>query len=180
MMASRYGSFNVEIPVGCEDPYDTHLNNGCYSIFPKYHNIKKYNSYITIPMITQNELADGWLLVHPNTRSYFKTVVNEAGEKVNTRVNGSYHFKVNLAQLPENLWHKLNFLNERSYYVNDGLYDFTVLKTPVDDEIRELYHLTKQMKCPEHKERLQELLTVLKDNDVYGWVVIRARNMYRN
>ena len=129
-------------------------------------------------MITQNELADGWLLSHPKYRCYYKTVTNQAGEKVNTRVNGSYHFKVNLAQLPENLWHKLNFLNEKSYYVNDGMYDYTVFTTPVDDEIRELYHLTKQMRCHEHKDRVYELLNLLKDNDVYGWVVIRARNMY--
>ncbi len=163
---SRYGSFNIEIQVGSEDPNESKLNNGCY--------------YTTIPMITQNELADGWLMAHPPHRCYYKTTTNEAGEKVNTRIKGSYHFKVNLAQLPENLWHKLNFLNYHSYYVNDGLYDYTVENTPVDTEIRELYHLTKQMKSPEHKERLQELLTVLKDNDVYGWVVIRARNMYRN
>ncbi len=178
-MATKYGSFNVEIPVGTNDPYETHLNNGCYSIFPKYNIVKKYNSY-TIPMITQNELADGWLLCHPRYGSYYKTVINSEGEKVNTRVDGSYHFKINLSQLPENLWHKMNYLNHHSYYVNDGIYRFTVVSTPVDDEIRELYHLTKQMKCPEHKERVQELLNVLKDNDVYGWVVIRARNMYRN
>ncbi len=176
---SRYGSFNVEIPVGSEDSYDSHLNNGTYSTFSKYLNIKKYNSY-TIPMITQNELADGWLMSHPSTRCYFKTTTNEAGEKVNTRVNHSYHFKVNLAQLPENLWHKMNFLNYHSYYVTDGLYSFTVENTPVDDEIRELYNLTNKIKCQEHKEKVQELLTLLKDNDIYGWVVIRARNMYRN
>ncbi len=178
MMATKYGSFNVEIPVGSEDPYETQLNNGCYSIFPKYKTIKSYNSY-TVPMITQNELADGWLLSHPPGRCYFKTTKDENGEH-NTRVAGSYHFKVNLAQLPENLWHKLNFLNNNSYYVNDGLYDYTLYNTPVDDEIRELYHLTNQMKSPEHKERLFELLNVLKDNDIYGWIVIRARNMYRN
>ncbi len=175
----RYGSFNVEIPVGSEDPYESKLNNGCYSIFPKYSNIKSYNSY-TIPMITQNELADGWLSVHPRYKFYYKTVTDEKGEKVNKRINNSYHFKINLAQLPENLWHKLMYVNHHSNHVNDGLYEFSVENTPVDAEIRELYHLTKQMKCPEHKERVHELLTVLKDNDVYGWVVIRARNMYRD
>lgn len=175
-MATKYGSFNVEIPVGSEDTYETKLNNGCYSVYPKYKNVKSYNSY-TIPMITQNELADGWLLSHPPTRCYFKTTKDENGNH-NTRVNGSYNFKVNLAQLPENLWHKLNFLNKNSYYVNDGVYDYTVLTTPVDNEIRELYYLTKQMRSPEHKEKVQELLTILKDNDVYGWVIIRARNMY--
>ncbi len=175
--SSRYGSFNVNIPVGAEDAGEAQLNNGCYSIYPKYFNIKNHASY-TIPMITQNELADGWTLVHPTLRSYYKTV-NENGESVNKRVNHSYHFKINLAQLPENLWHKLHFLNKNSYYVNDGLYDFTVESTPVDSEIRELYYLTKQMKSPEHKEKVSELLNVLKDNDVYGWVIIRARNMYR-
>ncbi len=180
MMAtgSRYGSYNVEIPVGGEDNYESKLNGGCYSTFSKYSNIKSYNSY-TIPMISQNELADGWLAVHSPTRCYFRTV-NENNTLVNKRIDSSYHFKVNLAQLPENLWHKLNFLNHHSYYVNDGLYDFTVENTPVDNEIRELYHLTKQMKSPEHRDKVHELLNVLKDNDVYGWVVIRARNMYRN
>jgi hypothetical protein len=172
MMAtgSKYGSFNVEIPVGPQDQYDTHLNNRCYTI--------KNNNLFTIPMITQNELADGWLMSHPRHNFYYKTTINTNGEKVNTRVEGSYHFKINLAQLPENLWSRLNFLNEKSYYVNNGIYFYTVVNTPVDDEIRELYRLTKQIKCPEHKERVNELLNVLKDNDVYGWVVIRARNMY--
>jgi hypothetical protein len=51
-------------------------------------------------------------------------------------------------------------------------------RTNVDDEIRELAKILKNPfeKC--FKERVNELLNILKDNDVHGWVVVKANRLY--
>jgi hypothetical protein len=175
----RNGSFYAQIPVGPEQQYEENLNNGCYSVYPKYLNIKNYLNY-TVPLITQNELADGWTHVNPGSKPYIVKYTDSEDVQHRKCINYVYRLKVTLAQLPENIWHKMRYNNETSYYAKHGMYEYYIETTPVDSEIRELYYLTKQMKSEEHKERVFELLNVLKDNDVYGWVVIRARNMYKH
>jgi len=72
----------------------------------------------------------------------------------------------------------MQYYNENTKTVNNGYHYYIVEATSVDDEIRELVNILKESVQAEHKERVHELLTILKDNDVYGWVIIRAKSMY--
>jgi hypothetical protein len=70
------------------------------------------------------------------------------------------------------------YVDDTMHTVNNGYHYYTVMKTNVDDEIRELAHILRQVRCPKYKDRVHELLNILKDNDVYGWVIIKAKAMY--
>ncbi len=174
----KNGSFTVHIPVG-----RSHKLNESICLFPKEFEQVDQNTY-TVNMLNQHELADGWVQVLPfpkSVRRKFKNVdENEVETMVERNVMQRFKMRVNLAQLPHHLWHRMKRYNEMSFVVKNRIYHYLVEKTVVDDEIRALYHLTTLLKTPETCEKIKELLTVLKDNDVYGWVVIRARNYINN
>ena len=87
--------------------------------------------------------------------------------------------KFNLAQLPEYLWDRMQYIDEKTKSVNNGIHYYIIERTNVDDEIRELSSLLKHNVETKYKERVYELLNILKDNDVYGWLIIRAKSMYK-
>jgi hypothetical protein len=169
----KSGSFRVNVPIS---------KNEDYCVFPKYSEIKEYQQRV-VPMITMNELADGWVQMVPIAKNYIKTFQDE--NKLNTRkVSNIYRLKVNLAQLPPYLWHRMKYYYDNGeptnkFTVRNGMFYYLVEPTNVDDEIRELAGILNHAYDVDYKQRVNELLTVLKDNDVYGWVVIKAKNMYR-
>jgi hypothetical protein len=173
--SNRNGSFHVNIPVARK--YETTESSGIVSIFPKYYEELDNNSY-TVQMLTQNDYADGWQQIVPKAKYYTKKYVDADGNTVSRLYSNAYKMKINLAQLPEYLWHRMMCVNETTHTVNNGYHHYTVIRTNVDDEIRELAHILKQVVCPSYKDRVYELLNILKDNDVYGWVVIRAKSLY--
>ncbi len=126
-----------------------------------------------IKPLSQNDLAQGWQLVVPSIRYYVKTV-----DGVKAKSSNIHRSKINLAQLPKHLWSKTRRLRNENYRVHDKSHYYFVDKTNVDEEVRELAHIIDQLYDTKYKERVSELLTVLKDNDVYGWVVIKATEKY--
>lgn len=169
----RNGSFRVSIPIG------KNMGEGviCYS--PKYYEQVDRKNY-NVQMLTQNDYADGWQQVVPRAKYYVKKYIDTEGNQQIRHFNNAYRMKVNLAQLPEHLWFKMHYYDETTKTVNNGYHFYYVEATNVDEEIRELATLLRNPVLPELKERVHELLTILKDNDVYGWVVIKAKNMYRH
>ena len=134
----------------------------------------------TVQMLTQNDYADGWRQVVPRAKFFIKKFVDTEGNQQIKNYSNAYRMKINLAQLPEYLWHRMIYYNENTKTVNNGYHYYIVEATSVDDEIKELVNILKEPAQAEYKERVHELLTILKDNDVYGWVVIRAKSMYRS
>ena len=74
----------------------------------------------------------------------------------------------------------MQYIDENTHYVSNGIHHYIVEKSNVDDEIYELAAILQNPVLSKYKERVHELLNILKDNDVYGWLVIRAKSMYRN
>jgi len=165
----RNGSFRVNVPVGKE--------NYCPSIYPKYYE-EVDRVTCTVQMLTQNDYADGWQQVVPRAKHYTKRFIDTEGNHVSRLYSNAYRMKVNLAQLPEYLWHRMHYVDETMHTVNNGYHYYYVENSNVDDEIRELAHILRNIPCPSYKDRVHELLTILKDNDIYGWVVIKAKSMY--
>jgi len=168
----RNGSFRVHVPIG------KNMGEGVICYWPKYYEQIDTRVY-TIQMLTQNDLADGWQQVVPRAKKFVKKFVDSEGNQLVRNLSNAYRMKVNLAQLPEYLWHKMQYYNENTRTVNNGYHFYIVESTNVDSEICELVQILKYSVLPEFKERVHELLTILKDNDVYGWLIIRAKNMYR-
>ena len=168
----RNGSFRVTVPIA------KNMGEGVVGISPKYYEQVDTKTY-TVQMLTQNDYADGWQQVVPREKTYVKKFVDSEGNQQIRHFSNAYRMKINLAQLPEYLWHRMQYYNETTKTVNNGYHYYIVEATCVDDEIRELVNILKNPPMPECKERVHELLTILKDNDVYGWVVIRAKSMYR-
>ncbi len=170
----RNGSFRVNVPIGRN--FDQR-EDGLNSIFSKNYEELDRATY-TVQMLTQNDYADGWQQVVPRAKHFTKRFVDTEGNQVSRLYSNAYRMKVNLAQLPEHLWHRMQYVDETHHTVNNGYHYYFVEKSNVDDEIRELAHILRQTICPSYRERVHELLNVLKDNDVYGWVVIKAKTMY--
>jgi hypothetical protein len=172
----KNGSFTAQVPVGRS------TMNGGMCIFPKEYEQIDTVTY-NVNMLNQHELADGWVQILPFPRSITKkmNILDENGIEmtVNKNVKQLFKLRVTLAQLPQHLWHRINQYsryNDTSFVVKNRIYHYLVEKTSVDNEIRELYKLTTLVKDEQVCRRINELLQILKDNDVYGWVVIRARN----
>jgi hypothetical protein len=168
----RNGSFRVYVPIGKD------MGEGVIAYSPRYYEQVDTKVY-TVQMLTQNDYADGWQQVVPRAKKYVKKFTDTEGNQLVRNFSNAYRMKVNLAQLPEYLWHKMHFYDENTKTVNNGYHYYIVEATNVDDEIHELANILKYPVLPEFKERVHELLTILKDNDVYGWVVIRAKAMYK-
>ena len=154
----RNGSFRVSVPYLTDDGMEYKL--------------------ITVQMLTQNDYAEGWHQVVPRAKTYSKRFVDNESNEIIKYYSNVYKMKINLAQLPEYLWHRMQYFDENSKTVNNGYHYYIVEATCVDDEIRELANILKNHAQPELKERVHELLNILKDNDVYGWVIIKAKSMY--
>jgi hypothetical protein len=131
--------------------------------------------------LSQAELADGWQQVVRRPDYHYKKIVRGDMEYRKKVFNYDY-MKVNLAQLPEHLEHKLKPVYEENifshYSVREQRHVYIVSRTVVDDEICELKYLVNQ-KCLNLNDidRIKDLLQVLQDNEVYGWPIIRAKKL---
>jgi hypothetical protein len=171
----KNGSFRVTVPIGRNSGYES---NDVRVMWSKDYEEVDYATY-TVQMLTQNDYADGWQQIVPRVKTYSKTFKDEEGNEQTRIGTNIYRMKVNLAQLPEHLWHRMKYLNETHWTVRNGMHYYLVEATPVDKQIRRLVHLSSFPRMDELKEEVMELLNVLKENDVYGWVVIRAKNLYK-
>jgi hypothetical protein len=171
----RNGSFHVSFPIARN--YESNESGGIVSIFPKYYEVLDHVSY-TVQMLTQNDYAEGWQQIVPKAKYYSKVYTDTEGNTVSRLYSNAYRMKVNLAQLPEYLWHRMIYVDETMHTVNNGTHHYTIMSTNVDAEIRQLAHILHKVPSNEYKDKVFELLNILKDNDVYGWVVIKAKSLY--
>jgi hypothetical protein len=85
-----------------------------------------------------------------------------------------------MAQLPPHLWSKIRIQYNGNIKVSDKSHYYYVEKTNVDSELYELNKILKKPYDIKNTDKVIELLNVLKDNDIYGWLVIKATSMYLN
>ena len=173
----KNGSFRVDIPL-----MSTFITSEINCVSPGECDIKERVRH-NVPMITMNELADGWRQVVPKVRHYMKTVSDDKGVTTKIKCSNIFRTRVNLAQLPSYLWHRMQRYYKdgeltQNYTVRNGIHYYMIEHTNVDDEIRELAKIIEKPVEKAFKERVHELLNVLKDNDVHGWVVIKANRLY--
>jgi hypothetical protein len=172
----KNGSFLAHIPIGRKN--DDILLSGLTCMQPKDFEQVDTVSY-TVQMLTQHDYAEGWKQNIPRIKKWNKLHKDEKGTEYAKQHSNAYRMKVNLAQLPQYLWHRMQFVDDTYYSVRNGIHYYLIEKTNVDSEIRELVDITNKPYEHKFKERVYELLTLLKDNDVYGWVVIRAKSLYK-
>lgn len=173
----KNGSFRVDIPV-----MTTFIESTINCVSPKECIIKEKVRH-NVPMISMNDLADGWHQVVPKAKYYMKTVSDEKGVTTKIKCSNIFRTKVNLAQLPPYLWHRMQRYYKdgeltQNHTVRNGLHYYMIEQTNVDDEIRELAKILEQPVNKSFNERVHDLLNVLKDNDVHGWLVIKANRFY--
>ncbi len=173
----KNGSFRVDVPI-----MNTFITSDINCVSPRECEIKEKVRH-NVQMITMNELADGWYQVVPKAKHYMKNITDEKGITTRIKCSNIFRTRVNLAQLPPYLWHRMQRYYKdgeftENFTVRNGLHYYMVEHTNVDDEIRELASILQKHVSKEYKERVHELLNILKDNDVHGWVVIKANRLY--
>ena len=131
-----------------------------------------------IKPLSQNELAQGWQLVVPKRRYRYTYVTDEYNNNVLKKNTNIYHSKINLAQLPRHLWHKRRLLHNGNSKVCDASHYYYIETSNIDTEVIELVNLLEQPYDINKKEQVISLISTLKENDVYGWPVIKATDMY--
>jgi len=141
---------------------DVSLKHGQFKVNLVNDNDKSITEHI-VSSLTQEELADGWNLVLP--REMKKSTV--------------HHFSVYLSQLPPHLWKYLR--TERSEQDNsqhfstirDNIYHYSIKSSKYDDDVQKLYNLIVQnVPC---KEAISNVYTLLEQQRIKGWVMIRAK-----
>lgn len=150
-------------------------------------NKQKYGSFTVqvngedhvVNPLTQKELANGWQLVIPKVKSTRVRISH--GDRIFYKYKKNYKiFRSTLAQLPEYLWSRLSMRFEYGEYshsiAKDGMYLYIVKETPIDTEIRRLYEMCFYAKYDSQAiDEMNSLIQVLGDNNVSGWVPLRAQ-----
>jgi hypothetical protein len=164
---NNYGSFICSIPVHNSDMTSSGVT---VSIPPHALNIKEHRKILVKPL-SQRELAEGWSQVIRKPEHRLKDV--NGFERKYLLFNT---FTVNLAQLPEELWNKMTPVYDGSsieyYRATNMRYKYIIEHTSHDNQIRRLRHCLLDPKY--HVNEIRELVNYLDDNDIYGWVKIRA------
>ena len=143
------------------------------------NNEKSSKIFKLIKPLSQNELAGGWQLVVPKIKYNRNRKYEEnTDDSIIKKQSNIYRSKINMSQLPFHLWKKTRKLNNGNKKVFDNSHLYYIENTNVDDEIYELTDIIMRPYNISNSSKVIELLNVLKDNDIYGWIVIQATNMY--
>ena len=147
--------------------YQKQIDNTILSSYAKHDSNTK--TKVLVNPLSQDELAHGWSLVLP---------------RVNNK-SRIHHFKIFLSHLPEHLWDQLHLENKNLYdknctsiyynIITDKIYRYSVQRSVNDNNIRELYN--NVMKRNFNSNKVKELYDNLKNENVKGWLMIRARNL---
>jgi hypothetical protein len=132
---------------------------------------------VFVKPLSQNELAAGWKLVVPKVKRIRAEQVDEKGNNTVRVSSNIYKAKINLAQLPSYLWHKVRDLKHNNR-INDNCHYYYIEPTEVDSEITELVKILKKDYSEDNTSRVQQLLNKLKEHDIYGWPTIQATELY--
>jgi hypothetical protein len=150
-------------------------------------NKNKYGSFtvkvnsedVVVNPLSQKELSEGWRLVVPKVKSS-RVVLSYGNKKVLKNKKNYKIFRINFSQLPEHLWCKVHEKYEDGQYshsvARDNMYLYIIKDSPVDKEIKELYnYLFYKNYTDEIVQSIKDLVTVLEDNNISGWVLLRAK-----
>lgn len=171
----RNGSFRVKLPIGNESSIIAF--DSAYSMFPTDYEQKDVVT-CTVPMLSQNEYANGWRQVVQKKRFFFKRFKDDNMMEHSKLCTNAFRLNVNLAQLPLHLWPRIKTRQNNSI-VSEGIYQYIIEHTDVDNEIKELVsHINQPYRTS--RERVNALLSMMKDNDIYGWVTIKASAIYQH
>ena len=165
--------YNKQIEI--RTPYVKNNSSNC--VYLKEVNIE-YEQKI-LKLLSQKELANGWRQVLPYPKTIVK-VVEKNSKLINRSIKQYIVQKINLSQLPEYLWNKLeiNDLNENYKYksIIDKVVKYNIIATPVDGEIIELKNILSSNN--NNLTRIIELLQILEDNNINGWLIIRTKSQF--
>ena len=131
----------------------------------KYYNMKLGEIILTdnenqLLPLTQDELADGWKQKVPKKK----------------KNNTIHHFSIKLEELPSHLWKKLKYDKTNNFYnVKDGVYEYSIVKTELDNDIYKLYTLVLSDNLD--KTLVRELYDKLESQDINGWLMIHAKKL---
>lgn len=122
---------------------------------------------VVVSPLNQEELADGWRMVLPESKSSTK----------------QHFFNIQLSHLPEHLWERLNknktYKDEQNvtYYnpVVDKIYTYNVKISEYDNLLFELFNVVTS-KYP-NVEQVRSLVENLEQLRVKGWLMIRAKRL---
>ena len=161
---TKYGSFKVRI-----------LNE----------ETNKYTTYSVNPL-SQNELSNNWQLVLPRKKKYMVKIKNEeTGETREELKSNSKYFKINMAQLPGHLFHKIRPVYNSSglthYTASERIYNYLVYPSPIDDQIIDMARLLnlseKRYLTQSELDQLREYNQLMRDNDIYGWTLLKSQRL---
>lgn len=135
------------------------LQFGCYYVDRIYEN--GTNERVLLKPLSQIEYADGWRCNLPKL----------------SKSNNLYNWNVSLAQLPPHLWKYCYYDYENNNYkkIKNNIYHYNISSTDYDKEMFELYNLLNQINP--NLERVNELYHLLKNNDITGWLLIKAHKL---
>lgn len=146
-----FGHYKVQVRKGTVNLYEFKLEN--------------LDEIICKPP-TQEDLADGWRQNLP------KSAKNQP----------IHHWSVTLAQLPPYLWYmyKKDFQDNKEVnpIIKDGIYYYSVNQTKYDNDLKSLYQELMKGYYAD-KNEIKMLLDKL-DNQVNGWLIIRAKKFMKD
>lgn len=169
-----YGSFKVNV-----ETVTPQLDN----ILEKDVKIEKKSVFVK--PLSQKLLSEGWELNVPKPNFKLKIFTDQFENKIKRKQYLYNYFKINLAQLPNKLWEKQKSVYEEKIFsysiAKNKRYIYIVNPTPVDTEIKELRNIITQEYSYSYskKHRISELLQLLEDNNITGWVLIRGREILK-
>ena len=131
-----------------------------------------------IKPLSQNDLANGWRLEAPRVKRFTKEIYNDKDNIEIKVMNNIYRSKINLLQLPRHLHHKQRRLYNGNIKVVDNSHHFYIEPTTVDKEIKELISILDNNYDIRNTGRINTLLKLFQENDVHGWPVIVASQLY--
>jgi len=120
---------------------------------------------VVVKPLSQESIADGWQL---NLPSYHKS-------------QPVHHWSVTLAQLPPQLWKKLkvDYKDGKEYnpIIKDSIYYYSINSTKHDDDLKNLYFELQKG----YNAKVDTIKNLLKDidNNINGWLIIRARRFVK-
>jgi len=136
----------------------------------------------TVKPLSQIDLANGWKLVVPHKINTTVNSIDDKGNNIIKVTSNIVHCKINLAQLPRYLWSQWRnqFITNQKTNIKvvDKSHYYYIEPTSIDREIALLVDILDEPYKVVYKEQVNQLLNVLKENDIHGWCVIKAQNMY--
>lgn len=111
--------------------------------------------------LTPIEVANNWKIILPKVKH--RTTI--------------HHFNIYLSELPPHLWKSFSI---NGYYntIKDHIYQYSIKKNKYDSDIIKLYKLI--MYNTTDKQNINDLYIKLKQNNIKGWIMLKAKHILKN